>query len=210
VAAWQHIWNIFQAEGANKYAIWLWAPNRVDNLSKHTPPLSHFYPGDQYVDWVGVDAYYRYATDPPTFANTFGATLTQLSALTSKPIFIAETGAIETDPSTGASVTAAKAAWTTALFAGIQANPQIVGFNWFDNVAATTSGGVPVIDDWRLDSDPQTLLAFKTALGAGQFSVGIVPASGQPLPTLEEASGAVSTTTTTTTVAPTTTIPPKR
>jgi hypothetical protein len=210
VAAWQHIWNIFQAAGANNYAIWLWAPNRVNNLPKATPPLSHFYPGDQYVDWVGVDGYYRYASDQPTFADTFGETLTQLSALTSKPVFIAETGAIETNPTTGASNTANKAAWTTSLFAGLQANPQIIGFSWFDNVASTSSDGSPLINDWRLDSDPQTLLAFKTGLQSGQFSAGLIPAAGQPLPTLKESSvpSAKADAATTTTTAVTTTTTP--
>ena len=122
-------------------------------------------------------------------------TLTQLSALSSKPEFIAETGAVETDPTTGASNSANKASWTTSLFAGLQANPQIVGFSWFDNVATTTTDGVVVDNDWRLDSDPETLLAFKTGLSGGQFSVGLTPASGQPAPTLEQA----TTTTTTTT-----------
>ena len=44
VQMWQHVWNIFQAAGANTYVIWLWAPNRVDNLA-HAPSLSELYPG---------------------------------------------------------------------------------------------------------------------------------------------------------------------
>src|SRR6185437_11221540 len=28
-AAWQHIWNVFQAAGANQYVIWAWTPSRT-------------------------------------------------------------------------------------------------------------------------------------------------------------------------------------
>lgn len=176
-ATWQHVWDIFQTAGANKYVIWMWAVNRMDRLPKATPALGELYPGDQYVDLVGIDAYWRYATDPPTFAGTFGKTLGGLAALTTKPVFIAETSAIETDPTTGASQAVNKAAWTTSFFAGLQGDPQIIGFSWFDNVAAPTSDGTTVENDWRIDSDPQTLLAFKTGLAAGNFLRGLMPNS---------------------------------
>ena len=61
------VWSIFQTAGANADVIWLWAPNRLDNLS-HAPALSELYPGDSYVNWVGIDAYWRYTTEAPTFA----------------------------------------------------------------------------------------------------------------------------------------------
>ena len=32
VKMWRHVHDIFEAEGANQYVIWVWAPNIVNNL----------------------------------------------------------------------------------------------------------------------------------------------------------------------------------
>ncbi len=179
VQMWQHVWNIFQAAGANRYVIWLWAPNRVDNLA-HAPSLSELYPGDAYVDWVGIDAYWRYTLEAPTFAAVLGKSIAALDAVTARPIYIAETAGIETDPTTGNDVGPEKVEFTANLFAGIELDPQIIGFSWFDNVATSNEDNIPVTNDWRVDSDPANLVAFKAALTAGPFLNGLMPSSGTP------------------------------
>ena len=176
---WQHVWSIFQTAGANADVIWLWAPNRVDNLS-HAPALSELYPGDSYVNWVGIDAYWRYTTEAPTFAAVFSRSIAALSAVTTEPIYIAETAGIESDPTSGADVSTEKVQFTSNLFAGIEANPQIIGFSWFDNVATSSEDNVPITNDWRVDSDPANLVAFRAALVAGPFLDGLMPSTGPP------------------------------
>ena len=47
----------FHKIGADKYVIWLWTPNRIDDIPQKQ--IASFYPGDAYVDWVGVDGYWR-------------------------------------------------------------------------------------------------------------------------------------------------------
>jgi hypothetical protein len=180
VQMWRHVWNIFQAAGANNYVIWLWAPNRVDNLP-HAPALSELYPGDSYVDWIGVDAYWRYTTEAPTFAAVLGQSFADLAAVSDKPIFIAETSGLETDPTTGDDVGAEKVEFTTSLLQSVEADPQVVGFSWFDNVATSNEDGVAVTNDWRVDSDPANLFAFKSALATGPFASGLMPSSQQPV-----------------------------
>ena len=52
--AWQHIWQIFDAEGANLYATWVFNPyvnSKGDGIG------TQYYPGDQYVDWIGFNGY---------------------------------------------------------------------------------------------------------------------------------------------------------
>ena len=56
---WRQIWQIFEDNGANDYATWMiefYCPgggsNRID-----TP--ERYYPGDKYVDWIGLSAYAR-------------------------------------------------------------------------------------------------------------------------------------------------------
>lgn len=84
VKMWQHVHDIFEANGANQYVIWVWSPNIVNNLpaaKQGLDTLQGLYPGDEYVDWVGVSGYQRppYKDDnDATFSYTFDRTLNQL------------------------------------------------------------------------------------------------------------------------------------
>jgi beta-mannanase len=48
--AWRHIWQIFESEGTNDFATWA-----LCYSVNHT--LSGYWPGDEFVDWVGFSAY---------------------------------------------------------------------------------------------------------------------------------------------------------
>lgn len=181
IAAWQHIWQIFNQVGANKYAIWLWSPSRVDNLKpvsnhKNTGQtyIADDYPGDGFVDWVGASAYMRTASLGPSYAATFGKTLAALKAVTSKPIYVAETAAIQAD-STG-DLSGLKADWTANAIAGFLADPQIVGFAWFNNdKSAMQDDGSQLLNNWRFDSSAPVLSAFKQAISGGGIASGVMP-----------------------------------
>lgn len=47
IAAWRHVYLIFQKMNANN-VLWVWSPH----ISM--PWFEYYYPGDQYVDWIGV------------------------------------------------------------------------------------------------------------------------------------------------------------
>jgi hypothetical protein len=84
VAAWQHIWTIFQSVGATNVAF-VWCPGRTD-----VTLAPQYYPGNQYVDWIGVDGY---ADNPSaTFAKIFSP-FYQLFVADGKPMMVAETAA---------------------------------------------------------------------------------------------------------------------
>lgn len=157
VAAWKHIHDIFQANGANDYAIWDWSPNRVNN-SSNWPSIDNFYPGDAYVDWVGITGYLRYATDTPTFDGIYGKSLAALrSVAPGKPIILSEVGATENGGH--------KVAFVNDFFANIGKNPDIVGFVWF-NYSVTDKG---VTNDWRINSTVPVTDAFRTGLYSSGF-----------------------------------------
>ena len=160
VAMWRHVVDRFRAAGADKYVIWLWAPSRVDNVRHQT--IAEYYPGDDYVDWVGMSGYQRSATSLATFDITFGKTLGLLRKLTTKPIFLAEIGATESG--------GRKADWITSLFDNLPKSPDIIGFAWF-NIAVTSGGGADTVtNDWRIDSSGLSILAFKQAIAAARYS----------------------------------------
>jgi mannan endo-1,4-beta-mannosidase len=160
VAMWRHVVDRFRMLGADQYVIWLWAPNRVDNISHQT--ISQYYPGDSYVDWVGMSGYQRSSTSQATFDITFGKTLGLLRALTRKPIFLAEIGATEAG--------GRKAAWITSLFDRLPANPDIIGFAWFNLAVTSGTGGDKTTNDWRINSSGPSILAFKDGIRKARYS----------------------------------------
>jgi hypothetical protein len=49
---WRHIWQIFEYKGANKYTTWA--------IEYHVDfSLQGYWPGDQYVDWIGLSGFNR-------------------------------------------------------------------------------------------------------------------------------------------------------
>jgi beta-mannanase len=174
VQMWRHVHDIFQQEGANQYVFWIWSPNRINKLtSSHRTEayLASLYPGDAYVDWVGMSGYLRpaySADDDFTFDYTFGSTLTQLRAIApGKRILLAEIGASETGGH--------KVAWIQSMFDAFARpeNADIVGLLWFDEAVSTYTEGVLGTNDWRVDSRPETLAAFKA--GLARTDNGFVP-----------------------------------
>ena len=164
VAMWRHVHDIFEAEGANQYVLWVWSPNIVNTMPSWQQDgayLRSLYPGDEYVDWVGLSGYYRppYKEDQtPTFDYTFGRSLTELRSLTSKPIYLAEIGASETG--------GAKPAWVADLFDALARpeNADVRGFAWFNHAVTTISEGERVTNDWRIESRDDSFQAFVDGL----------------------------------------------
>jgi len=145
VAAYRHVWEVFQQQGVHNVT-WLWGPN----ISyKGSTPLKELYPGDAYVDWVGLDGYFALPTD--TFSSLFGPSITELRAFTSKPLLIAETGVSGT----------AAPGQLAGLFAGARI-AGAVGIVYFDQAQA----GDPEHQDWRLEDNPTNLAAFQAGIQA--------------------------------------------
>lgn len=163
-AMWKHVWQVFQDNGANQYAIWDWSPSRIDKLGntkyQTLEYLQNYYPGAEYVDWVGMSGYYRDASEQPTFENTFGATLAQIRQVApDKNIVLNEIGATETGGSVSDSQ---KSRWITSLFDALAdpANDDVIGFAYFSETATTIVDGTRTTNDWRLDSRSDSLQAF--------------------------------------------------
>src|SRR6478609_4651515 len=191
VKMWQHVHDVFEANGANQYVIWVWAPNIVNNLpaaNQGTDFLRSLYPGDAYVDWVGVSGYQRppyKADNDATFSYTFDRTLNQLREITDKKILLAEVGASE--------VGGTKPAWVTSFFEGFDPgrNDDVIGFAWFNLAVTTYVDGQLATNDWRVDSRANSLEAFRTGLAGtarnfGGTVLATAPAATAAAPAAEE------------------------
>lgn len=176
VKMWRHVHDIFQQEGANDLVVWVWAPNIVNNLPashKAAGYLENLYPGDQYVDWVGLSGYLRPPFKPDndfSFDYTFKPSLDKLRSITKKPIILAEVGASETEGH--------KAAWITSFFNGLAKpeNADVIGFSWFNLAVTSYVEGVRATNDWRIDSRADTLSAFIAGLTRPEDDFTLTPA----------------------------------
>ncbi len=90
VAAWRHVHGIFKQENAGN-VIWIWSPHPAYGS------FEAYYPGGEYVDWVGSGVL-NYGTVAPwsqwwTFDDIFGKYYPALSAF-QKPVMICEFGSL--------------------------------------------------------------------------------------------------------------------
>jgi len=65
VAVWKYVVARFKAKYANNVK-WVWTPNgpSIDRSEAEWNKVSNYWPGDEYVDWIGLDAYNFYPWDP--------------------------------------------------------------------------------------------------------------------------------------------------
>jgi beta-mannanase len=91
VATWRHIWKIFHDQGVTN-VVWVWNPSSAAKIAEGPRvDAAPFYPGDEFVDWIGMDAYDR--TDPPVgFVRVFDFFYKEFQSH-KKPYMIVETGA---------------------------------------------------------------------------------------------------------------------
>ncbi len=134
VAAWRHVVDIFRAANANNVS-WAWVPNAYppNPVPWVDPDLGSYYPGDDYVDWAGGDAYDE---DPQAGSDGPHA----FAAAHGKPFYLAEWG-VRHDGS-GLSPTEQRA-WLNAMFDYIEAHPAIKAVSYF-NYNSRLSGPVPI------------------------------------------------------------------
>lgn len=152
VRAWRHLHDIFLQRKAVNVA-WVWAPNIENVPAASWNDMQNYYPGDDYVDWIGLSAYGTARNLPGTLFQDFVDRFK-----VRKPIMIAETGIEEH----GGTV---KADWITALHQWLLLNPAVGAVVWFD-----TDDDRSNPQNWRIDSSPSSLAAFKAMSDDPHFS----------------------------------------
>jgi beta-mannanase len=134
VAAWKHVRNIFKDVGATNI-VWIWSANVQ---APGYTPYSSVYPGDEYVDWVGIDGYNGGTALPwggwRTPQQLFGQSVDELHAVSSRPLLMTEVGSTELGGD--------KSRWISELFA-FALQQRIRGIVWFEFNKET---------DWRIRS----------------------------------------------------------
>lgn len=143
VAAWRHVHDVFAKVGATN-VIWTWTANVINPVP--SVKLRPLYPGDKYVDWLGMDGYFTHK-GAHTYPTLFGPTMKAIRKFTKKPFLIVETGTESGSNRSG---------WLRSLIRGVATDPNMVGFVYFDQ---NGSG------NWRIDGDSSAVSAFRRAVG---------------------------------------------
>jgi hypothetical protein len=154
IAAWRHVHDVFQSRGATNVKF-VWCVNNDSVPYTTANGIAKYWPGDSYVDYLSIDGYNAGTTQSwsswRSFASVFGASYNTVTALSAKPLFIAETSSVEQGGS--------KAAWISAMFSSWKTQfPRMVGIVWFNEKKTF---------DWRIESSTTSIDAFKTAALAG-------------------------------------------
>jgi hypothetical protein len=149
VQAWRRIHRIFAEKRATNVK-WVWAPNVSFPGSTS---IVDTYPGDEYVDVVGVDGYNWGTSRPSTHwiapKDLFGPTIAELRSIApGKTIVVTEVGTADKGGD--------KARWIRELIGYLNRTPDVGGFIWFDHDKE---------EDWRLASTPESAAAFAEELG---------------------------------------------
>jgi glycosyl hydrolase family 26 len=155
VRAYRHVHDLVVAAGARNVQ-WVWAFNNGSSPDEAYNDPALAYPGDDYVDWVGVDGYnwgFGPSWDPTgdhwaSFDQTFSAAYAKARAVAPKrPVMLAEFASSEDGGN--------KAQWLADMNAQLRsgAYPDLKLFTYFDVIKE---------EAWSPSSSPAALTAFTT------------------------------------------------
>ncbi len=156
INAWRHMVTIFREEGATNVK-WVWCPN--ERYAGDAGPYAGYYPGDAYVDYLGLDGYNWAASNGSpwlTFDDIYRDSYDEITALSpTLPVMLGEYGS-HTAPGD-------KAAWIDAMHSSVAsgAYPRLQLMVYFNkNMDGAT---------WEVNSSPESLAAYKRFINDPYF-----------------------------------------
>lgn len=148
--AWRRMYNIAEQVGATgEKQIFVWAPNAKSYPNVSWNNMTNYYPGHQYVDWVGLSVY----SDAGAPATLISEAYNNYSA--NKPMMLAEGGALESSGN--------KPRWINEWFSSLKNTyPRMKACVWFNR----DNGG---IYNYRIDTSSQSLTAYRASAADAYF-----------------------------------------
>jgi hypothetical protein len=154
---WRRVRQLFREEGANNVEF-LWGPNFDSYPDTPGNQPTDYYPGNDYVDWVGVNAYNYYSQAPGgawawrSFESFVGGRLNDFACRYPKPQMVHEFGTIEGQN---------KAAWIQEAYRVVQNYPFVKAIVYYNDrdfgnpnadfrITSSTAkdGGVRALSNW--------------------------------------------------------------
>ncbi len=145
VQAWRHVYDLFTQLGVHNVT-WVWSPN-VEYTG--STPLSELYPGNAYVDWLGMDGYNWGNTNGhhwQTFTQIFQPTYLDLLRMgTGKPIMISQMASASNDGGNDVAHWIASALTVELPFMF----PEVKAFIWSNANHGAINGHIDSLPDLR-------------------------------------------------------------
>ncbi len=159
VEAYRHIVDIFRQNNADNVH-WIWSPNYQSSPEEAWNAIENYYPGDNYVDWIGVIGYNFGASRIESgfqwmmFDALFTAFLNNAAALhPAKPVMLADYASTEADGGN-------KAEWITDAFEKMKDHPNLRAVVWFHKDPPEYSPPMK----FAIDSSTASKAAYQSAI----------------------------------------------
>lgn len=167
-AVWKYIHTIFDANGVDN-VLWVWNPHDVARPDFKWNHYLMYYPGDEYVDIIGLTGYNTGTYFPGehwrSFAEIYPSLYAEYSAAFAKPFMITEFGSN--------SVGGNKPAWIEAMFDQIGQLPNIKAAIWWSGTDYDQQGNAGRI--YILDETDRTAEVFHKRLQEYNKDVRVLP-----------------------------------
>ncbi|MFG0248965.1 MAG: glycoside hydrolase family 26 protein [Phycisphaeraceae bacterium JB051] len=150
IAYYRYVVDRFNKAGVKNVA-WVWCVNGDRSGGKDWPD---YYPGDQYVDWLGIDPYS--SRNPREMIEPL------LTMYPNKPLMIPEGGTGPSQTKWNNNFTSNEA-WINELFDVIAENPRVKALCWFEFGS-----------EWKLANDPKQLKAYQARITDKRFDISAV------------------------------------
>ncbi|MFA5746508.1 MAG: glycosyl hydrolase [Candidatus Paceibacterota bacterium] len=142
IGGWRYVHKFFDGVSNVKFG---WAVNNESVPDTAENAIGAYYPGDEYVDYIGVDGF-NFGDPWQSFSEVFDRALSDVSAYR-KPVYIFSM-ACASGPK--------KADWIKDAFAvQVPKHPEVAGWIWFNENKE---------ENWLVSSDEASLSAFKDIL----------------------------------------------
>ena len=156
--AYRYIYSIFDSAGANENTIWIWNPNSESYPDFNWNHALMYYPGDEYVDVIGLTAYntgtYYSGEKWQSFSELYDNLYSDYCQWFSQPFMITEFAS--------SSVGGDKAAWIDDMFLRMQNFSRIKIAIWWDGCDWDANGNIA--RPYFLDETQDTLEAFRKGI----------------------------------------------
>ncbi len=170
---WLYIRNIFDREEVDNL-IWVWNPHDISLPDFAWNNFMSYYPGDQYVDVIGLTGYnngtYFAGEKWRTFDQIYSGIYHQYTQLFDKPFIITEFSSN--------SVGGDKAAWINDMFKNIEKFPNIKVAVWWNGVDYDQAGNPGRI--YLIDDSPEVVSAMQQGLANYKSLVKAKPPQEDP------------------------------